>query len=47
MFLDIMVLANLSYDSGKNEVTFVKIGTMVLDLQLVASFPEGFQSNLP
>ena len=48
MFLDIIVLVNLSYDSEKSEVTFLKIGTMVLDyLQLVTSFPEGFQSNLP
>ena len=42
-----MVLVDLSYDSGKNEVLFVKIGAMVLDLQLGTSFAKGFSPNCP
>ena len=42
-----MVLVDSSYDSGKNEVLFVKIGSMVLDLQLGMSFAKGFGPKLP
>ena len=42
-----MVLVDSSYDSGKNEVLFVKIGAMVLDLQRDTSFAKGFGPNLP
>ena len=41
-----MVLVDSSYDSGKNEVLFVKIGAMVLDLQLDTSFAKGFGPKL-
>ena len=33
-----MILVDSSYNSGKNEVLFVKIGAMILDLQLDTSF---------
>ena len=38
-----------SYDSGKNEVLLVKVGAMVLDLQLDTSFAfaKGFRPKLP
>ena len=42
-----MVLGDSSDDSGKNEVLFVKIGTMVLDLQHDTSFAKGFGLTLP
>ena len=32
------------YDSGKNEVLFVKIGAMVLDLQLDTCFDKGLHT---
>ena len=38
-----MILVDSSYDCGKNEVLFVKIGAMVLDLKLDASFAKGFE----
>ena len=34
VFWDFIILFDLSYSSGKNEVLFVKIGTGVLDLWL-------------
>ena len=46
-FGDAMILVDSSYDSGKNEVLFVKIGAMVLDLQLDTSFAKGFGPKLP
>ena len=43
-----MVLVDSSFDSGKNEVLFVKIGTMVLDLQLdVSLLPKDLGPNCP
>ena len=42
-----MVLIDSSYDFGKNEVLFVKIGAMVLDLQCDTSFAKGFAPKLP
>ena len=42
-----MILMDSFYDSGKNEVLFVKIGAMVLDLQRDMSFAKGFGLNLP
>ena len=42
-----MILVDSSYDSGKNEVLFVKIGAMVLYLQLDTSFAKGFGPKLP
>ena len=43
-----MILVDSSYDSGKNEVLFVKIGAMVLDLQLdVSLLPKDLGPNCP
>ena len=42
-----MVLLDSSYDFGKNEVLFVKIGAMVLDLQRDTSFAKGLGPKLP
>ena len=42
-----MVLVDSSYDFGKNEVLFVKIGTMVVDLQRDTSFAKGLGPKLP
>ena len=42
-----MVLVDLSYDFGKNEVLLVKIGAIVLDLQRDTSFAKGFGPKLP
>ena len=47
IFLDIMILVDSSYDSGKNEVLLVKIGDTVLDLQLDTSFAKDFGPKLP
>ena len=46
-FWDIMILMDSFYDSGKNEVLFVKIGAMVLNLQLDTCFDKCFWSKLP
>ena len=42
-----MILMDSFYDSGKNEVLFVKIGAMVLDLKLDTCFDKGFWPKLP
>ena len=42
-----MILMDSFYDSGKNEVLFVKIGAMVLDLQRDTSFAKGLGPKLP
>ena len=42
-----MILPDPSYDFGKNEALFVKIGAMVLDLQCDTSFAKGFAPKLP
>ena len=43
-----MILMDLFYDSGKNEVLFMKIGAMVLNLlQLDMCFDKGFWPKLP
>ena len=42
-----MILMDSFYDSGKNEVLFVKIGVMVLNLQLNMCFDKGFWPKLP
>ena len=41
-----MILMNSFNDSGKNEVLFVKIGTMVLDFELDTCFDKGFWPKL-
>ena len=42
-----MILMDSFYDSGKNEVLFVKIGAMVLNLQLDMCFDKDFWPKLP
>ena len=42
-----MILVDSSYDSGKNEVLLVKIGAMILDLQLDTSFAKEFGPKFP
>ena len=47
IFWDFIILLDSSYDSGEDEVLFVKIRARVLDSWLYTSFESKEENNLP